>query len=73
MGYSPWGHKESDMTEQACTFLVIFQGFSTLVQQQSLLGVGFFFFFLNKQTNKQLPDQMRIYGDGAGEVKVFFF
>ena len=51
MGYSPWGHKESDMTEQACTFLVIFQGFSTLVQQQSLLGVGFFFFF--KQTNKQ--------------------
>ena len=46
MGYSPWGQKESDMTEHACTFLVIFQGFSTLVQQQSLLGVGFLFLFL---------------------------
>ena len=37
------------------------------------LGGRVFFFFLKKQTNKQLPDQMRIYGDGAGEVKVFFF
>ena len=64
MGYSPRGHKESNRTEHACTFLSIFQGFSTLDQQQSPLGVV-------KKKKNQLPDQMRIYGGGAGEV--FFF
>ena len=72
MGYSPLGHKESDMYEHARTFLIIFQGFSTLVQQQSPLGVGCFCLFVCLFVlKKKLPDQMRIYGGGA--VKLFFF
>ena len=41
-GYSPWGHKESDMTEHACTMICIFSSiqFSRSVMSNSLWSHG---------------------------------
>ena len=58
MGYSPWSHKESDMTEQVCTHSLVLEINASILPTQRHFVQFYGLYF--KGSHIQLPSHMTV-------------